>query len=71
MYVETVKHVIKISNFYFTNVVGGKLFVPIIKNETNSHYVILYNVSSSNGVPPTIKKDDSGNIYAYWDNIDI
>ena len=71
VYVETVKHVIKISNFYFTNVAGGKLFVPIIKNETNSHYVILYNVSSSNGVPPTIEKDGSGNIYACWDNIDI
>lgn len=71
VYVETVKHVIKISNFYFTNVVGGKLFVPIIRNETSSHYVILYNVSSSNGAPFTIEKDDSGNIYACWDNIDI
>ena len=71
VYVETVKHVIKISNFYFTNVAGGKLFVPIIRNETSSHYVILYNVSSSNGAPFTIEKDDSGNIYACWDNIDI
>lgn len=71
VYVETIKHVIKISNFHFASVTDGKLFVPIIRNETNSHYVILYNVSSSNGTPLTIEKDDSGNIYACWDNINI
>lgn len=71
VYVENVKHLIKISNFYSTSVTGGKLFVPIIRNETNDHYVILYNVSSSNRVQPTIRKDNSGNIYACWDDICI
>jgi hypothetical protein len=65
----SLKHTIQIVNPTYSRVSGGKLFVPIIGNETARHYVI-YNISSSTG-NPTILTDDSGNLYAYWSNIEI
>jgi len=68
--VGSLKHIIQINNPAYSKVVGGKLFVPIIRNETARHYVILYNVSSSVG-QPTILSDGSGNSYACWSSIII
>jgi len=68
--VGSLKHIIRINNPAYSKVVGGKLFVPLIRNETARHYVILYNVSSSMG-QPTILSDDSGNSYANWSSITI
>ena len=65
----SLKHTIKIINPTYSRVTGGKLFVPIIENETARHYAI-YNISSSTG-NPTVLTDDSGNLYAYWSNIEI
>jgi len=49
---------------------NGTLFVPIIRNETARHYVILHNISSSME-QPTILNDSSGNKYVCWRNIII
>ncbi len=65
----SLKHTIQIVNPTYSRVSGGKLFVPIIENKSARHYVI-YNISSSTG-NPTILTDDSGNLYAYWGNIEI
>jgi transglutaminase-like putative cysteine protease len=50
-----------------TNVYGNSritgLWIPLIRNETSRHYVILKNISPS---PSEIKIDDYGNTYAYW-----
>jgi len=69
-FVGSLKHIIRINNPTYSKVVGGKLFVPLIRNETARHYVILYNVSSSMG-QPTISSDGSGNSYACWSSITI
>jgi hypothetical protein len=70
VFVGNLKHVIQINNPTNSKVEDGKLFVPIIKNETARHYVILYNISSPIG-QPTISSDDSGNTYAFWSDITI
>jgi len=69
VFVGTLKHNILITNPTFNSVVGN-LLVPLIRNETARHYAILYNVSSSKG-KPVILNDDSGNLYASWNNIAI
>jgi hypothetical protein len=70
VFVGNLKHVIRTNNPTNSKVAGGMLFVPLIKNETARHYVILYNISSSTG-QPTILSDGSGNTYAYWSDITI
>ncbi len=70
VFVGNLKQVVQINNTQRSKVVGGKLFVPLIRNETARHYVILYNISSSSG-QPTILSDGSGNMYAYWSDIEI
>jgi hypothetical protein len=69
VFTGSLKHTIRIINPTYSRVMGGKLFVPIIGNETARHHVI-YNISSSAG-KPTILNDASGNLYAYWSNITI
>jgi len=71
VYVGNLTHTIEVSNPSTGRVGGGKLFVPLIRNVTTRHYVLLYNTYASNGVQPKIFEDNSGNIYAYWDNIEI
>jgi hypothetical protein len=68
-FVGSLKHTIRITNSNSSKIMGGEFFVPLIRNETARHYVIL-NISSSMG-QPTILTDDSGNMYAYWSNIII
>jgi len=52
------KHNVQITNPAVNNVVG-KFSVPLIRNETARHYVILCNISSSNGRRVTTR-DGSG-----------
>ena len=63
-------HTIRINNPSYAIFAGGKFYVPLVRNETSRHYVVLYNVTSPVG-PPIILKDNSGNLYAYWKNIVI
>jgi len=69
-FIGNLRHIIQISNPTSSRVVGGKLSVPIVRNETLRHHVILYNISASIG-NPTISIDGSGNIYAHWSSITI
>lgn len=69
VFVGSLKHTVRIHNPTSHRVIGGKLFVPIIRNETARHY-IRYNITSSIG-QPTISSDDSGNTYACWNDIII
>lgn len=68
VFAGSLKHVIQISNPTFNRMISGKLLVPIIRNETTRHYTILYNISSS-VKQPTIVSDNSGNLYACWNDI--
>lgn len=63
-------HTIQIRNSAFQKIVGGELWVPIVRNETARHFAVLYNVSSEIG-QPTFQSDSSGNEYAYWNNVEI
>jgi hypothetical protein len=51
--------------------VSGELFVPLIKNETARHYVILHSISSSQTLHETFLNDNSGNRYLHWSNLKI
>jgi hypothetical protein len=70
VFVGSLKHIIQIINPNSSKIMGGEFFVPLIRNETARHYVILCNISSSMG-QPTILTDGLGNRYAYWSNITI
>ena len=71
VYVGNLTHTIKITNDEFARVKGGKLYVPLVMNATARHYAILYDVYASNEVQPDILEDDFGNVYAFWDGIEI
>ena len=66
LYVGKVVHEVRIVNNSSSSVIG-ELFVPIIRNITARHFVILQNKTS----PHTLIKDDSENIYLNLDNITI
>ena len=61
-------HSINITNPSSQNVQDGKLIVPLIRNETARHQVVLTNISSTIG-QPFISSDSSGNLYAHWNGI--
>jgi transglutaminase-like putative cysteine protease len=71
VYVGNLTHTIEITNDAPVRVKGGKLFVPLVTNATARHYVILFDVYASNKVQSEILEDDFGNIYAFWDGIEI
>jgi hypothetical protein len=64
------RHIVRINNPTYGIIVGGELYVPLIRNETSRHYVILYNISSVLG-QPSFLKDGSENLYACWKNVVI
>lgn len=66
-FIFNLKHTITITNQSPTRVLG-RLVVPIIKNATARCYVNLYNIFPPEK-KPSIIEDDSGNIYAQWNNI--
>jgi hypothetical protein len=70
VYVGSLKQAIKIVNRSPT-LVRGELFVPLVKNETTRHYVILQNISSSQTLQGTFLNDSSGNRYFHWNNLKI
>jgi len=61
-------HSINITNPSSQNVQDGKLIVPLIRNETARHQVVLTNISSTIG-QPLVSNDSSGNLYAHWNGI--
>jgi len=61
---------IQIENPTYQEIVGGKLSVPLIMNETSRHYAILYDRTSTAGDFTTFN-DSSGNMYICWDNLTI
>jgi hypothetical protein len=61
---------IQIENPAYQEIVGGRLSVPLIMNETSRHYVILYDRTSTAGDFTTFN-DSSGNMYICWDNLTI
>jgi hypothetical protein len=69
VYLGNLTHTIEITNNASVRVKGGKLFVPLVMNTTARHYVILYDIYASN--KPRILEDDSGNMYAFWSDIEI
>jgi hypothetical protein len=69
VFVGSFKHIIQLINPTFSRIVVGELFVPLVRNETARHYVVL-NISSSMG-QPTILNASSSNKYAYWSHIII
>ena len=63
-------HTVRVENLAFSRIMGGILFVPILKNETNYHYAVIFNITATEG-QSKILSDNSGNTYAYWDNLVI
>jgi hypothetical protein len=65
-YVGKVVHEVRIVNNSSSSVTG-ELFIPLIRNMTSRHFVILQNKTP----PCTLIKDDSENIYINLNNITI
>jgi len=70
VFVGSLKQKISFTNPSPSKIVGGKLFVPLIRNETSHHYAVLCNISSLEG-RWTILSDGFGNKYVYGSNIMI
>jgi len=70
VYAGSLKHVITIVN-RSPIPISGELLVPLIRNETARHYVILHNMSSSQTLHKTFLNDSSGNKYLHWNNLTI
>ncbi|HUW49265.1 MAG TPA: transglutaminase-like domain-containing protein [Patescibacteria group bacterium] len=61
---------IQIENPTYQEIVGGRLLVPLIMNDTSRHYAILYDRTSTAGDFTTFN-DSYGNMYICWDNLTI
>lgn len=70
VFVGELTHTLQIINPTRNRIADGKLFIPIINNSTARHYSVLYNVNSTSGQPAFLR-DNSGNLYAYWNDIVI
>jgi len=68
-FVGELKHVITIMNPTNSIATGVNLYVPIVRNETARHYVILCSITPTSG--HQLLSDSSGNIYACWENLVI
>jgi hypothetical protein len=69
VFVGELTHTIRITNPTQRRADGVNLYVPLVRNETARHYVILYNVKSTKEY--SLISDSSGNIYLYWKNLAI
>ncbi|MEM3551907.1 MAG: transglutaminase domain-containing protein [Candidatus Bathyarchaeia archaeon] len=69
VFVGELTHVIRITNPTQRRADGVNLYVPLVRNETARHYVILYNVKSTRDY--SLISDGYGNIYIYWENLEI
>jgi hypothetical protein len=63
------KHVIHINNLAVKAITNGRLFVPLLKNETSRHLILVSNISSTQ--KHDIFTDNFGNLYAVWNNLKI
>jgi hypothetical protein len=70
VFVGNLTQKVEINNPSNYEVTDGELFIPVIRNETARHSVVLRNVSSEIG-PPTFLNDEFGNTYAHWNNVAI
>ncbi|MGQ9624233.1 MAG: transglutaminase-like domain-containing protein [Candidatus Bathycorpusculaceae bacterium] len=72
VFAGNIRHVIQINNLASATIVGGRLFVPLLKNETSRHLVVIFNFSSADAKHELkILVDDFGNLYAVWNNLRI
>jgi hypothetical protein len=69
VFVGNLKHTIRLENPSYSTA-RGMLLVPLIRNETARHYVIISNFSSAIGQPKLVT-DNSENLYAVWNNVEI
>ena len=69
-YVGSLRQTITIVN-HSPDPVAGELFVPLIRNETARHHVILHNISSSQMLHEAFLSDHYGNRYFYWSHLEI
>jgi hypothetical protein len=69
VFTGSVKHLIQIRNLAKIAISGGRLFVPLLKNETSRHLILISSISSTQKHEVLI--DDFGNLYAVWDNLKI
>ncbi|MEM1540149.1 MAG: transglutaminase domain-containing protein [Candidatus Bathyarchaeia archaeon] len=69
VFIGELTHVIRITNPTQQRVDGVNLYVPLVRNETARHYVILHDVKSTRDY--SLISDGSGNRYIYWKNLAI
>jgi hypothetical protein len=69
VFTGSLKHVIQINNLGFKAISSGRLLVPLLKNETSRHLIIILNISSTQKHDFFV--DDFGNFYAVWNNLRI
>jgi len=69
VFTGTIKHSIKLENPLSQRITDGQLIVPLIRNETARHYVIIQSIYPPAG--KQISQDSSENIYATWTNVII
>ncbi len=69
VFVGSMSHTIRIDNPESATV-RGSLHVPLVRNETARHSVVISNFTSTIGQPKLVV-DDSENLYAVWNNIAI
>ncbi len=70
VYAVSLNHTIKIVN-HSPIAARAQLFIPLIKNVTARHYVILHNFSSSKTVQGEVLNDSYGNTYFYSKDLRI
>lgn len=70
VFVGELKHTIQIIN-PTNNRIAGKLVVPLVKNDTARHYVVLCNVTTFGSAfnERLFFNDNSGNLYVCWNSI--
>jgi len=70
-YVAKITHSISIHNTGKHSVIRGELYVPLIRNVTTRHLVLITDIDCSHKEAPKILRDSYGNIYAWWNNMAI
>jgi len=61
-YVSNLTHTVQIQNFGPSETTDVHLYVPLVRNETARHFVVINRVSPT----PQQFLEDNGNAYAYW-----
>ncbi|MEM3726677.1 MAG: transglutaminase domain-containing protein [Candidatus Bathyarchaeia archaeon] len=69
VFAGSIKHKIQISNLAAEAITGGRLFIPLLRNETSRHLIFVSNISSV--WTPDFLVDDFGNLYAVWNGLRI